>query len=124
MSPKSKKVHASKSKSKSRTVKKGGAWFWNSTPDEKIDESKLNSVAPSSVPPGTEPSTPTPENKSNNMFGNITMSNPFSGLFDSSKPQSPPTPPGNPGNPPQAGGKKRSKKSRTSKKQRKANNTK
>ncbi len=117
MSPKSKKVYASKSKSKSRTAKKGGGWFW-STP-KQIDKPKFDGVVPSSA--DTVTSTPTPENKSNNMFGNFTMSNPFSGLFGSSKPQ--PQPQGQ-GQQPQVGGKKRSKKSCKSKKHSKTNKNK
>ena len=124
MSPKSKKVYASKSKSKSRTAKKGGGRFL-STP-EQTDKPKFDGVVPSSA--DTVTSTPTPENKSNNMFGNFTMSNPFSGLFGSSKPQPQPQgqgqQPQGQGQQPQVGGKRLSKKSCKSKKHSKTNKNK
>ena len=123
MSPKSKRAHASKSKSKSRTVKKSGGWFWESSTSEKIDESKLTSVAPNG-----ETQTSSPGTSANNT-SNSSSYNPFSGVSSyfsnwGAKQEIPKQP--SPTNTPPpivqpTGGKKRSKKSRKSKKHSKTN---
>lgn len=140
MSPKSKRGHASKSKSKSRTVKKGGFWPFSSSSKE---EPKFDGVAPDGQRQTSSPGT------SANNTSNSSSYNPFSGVSSyfsnwgakqeipkqpsptTTPPLSPTTPPPsnptsiNTNTPPpivqKTGGKKRSKKSRKSKKHGKTN---
>ena len=115
MSPKSKRAHASKSKSKSQTVKKGGLWPFSSSSKE---EPKFDGVAPNGETQTTNTGT------SANNTSNSGYSNPISALTSwfsakeesSSEIHNDPTM--------VKGGKRRSKKSRKSKKHRKTNKTK
>jgi hypothetical protein len=147
MSLKSKKVHASNKKSKSRTVKKcGGMFSWFSSSPK--DEPKMDSIVPNGETQSSSPVTSKSKQTTSslNPFSwTSTSSNPFNvmskiptgvtalftsglGYSQSEEPDKYTTPDGLP--PPQptssfgdfSGGKKRSRKSRTSKKRSKTNN--